>query len=293
MSDKASTGTTGTLRGRHRRINSLAAYIIVSIVAIMIIIPLIWLIGASLKTLPEISTFAWFPRVPQWRNYIDGLTEMNFARYFFNSIYITVINVVGGSLVAAMAGYAFGRLRFPGRNFLFGLVLSTMMLPFAAIMIPSFVVFRTLRWIDTYTVMTVPFILAVPAFYIFLMRQYFLTIPRELDDAAKMDACGYYRIFWSILLPLCKPALTTVAIYVFMANWGNLIRAVLFLNSANMRTVPVGLALLNLQLEEPALKVHLMLSNSVLYIVPPLIIFIVFQKYFTKFGSELSTMTAK
>jgi len=259
----------------------------------MIIIPLIWLVGASLKTLPEIANFAWFPRVPQWRNYIDGLTEMNFARYFFNSAYIAVINVIGGSFVAAMAGYAFGRLQFAGRNIMFGLVLSTMMLPFAAIMIPSFVIFRTLRWIDTYTVMTVPFILAVPAFYIFLMRQYFLTIPRELDDAAKMDACGYYRIFWSILLPLCKPALTTVAIYAFMANWGNLIRAVLFLNSADMRTVPIGLALLNLQLEEPALKVHLMLSNSVLYIVPPLIIFIVFQKYFTRFGSELSSMTGK
>ena len=125
------------------------------------------------------------------------------------------------------------------------------------------------------------------------MRQFFLTVPRELDDAAKIDACSFYKIFWYILFPLAKPALTTIAIYSFMANWGNLIRPVLFLNSANMRTVTVGLALLNRQVDEPAMRLHLMMSNSMLFILPPVVIFFIFQRYFIRLGSELSGLTTK
>ena len=206
---------------------------------------------------------------------------------------ITTANVAGDAAVSSMAAYAFARLEFPGRRVVFGVVLATMMLPFAAIMIPSFVLFRYLGWIDTYTVMIVPTVLAAPGFHIFLMRQFFMTIPRELDEAAKMDACGWYRIFWSILLPLSAPVVTTVAIYSFMAHWGELVRAVLFLDSAHMRTVPVGLALLNLQREEPTLALHLMMSNSALYLLPPVALYLVFQKYFTRLGSELRSISAR
>jgi ABC-type glycerol-3-phosphate transport system permease component len=271
----------------------LLVYLILSLAALTVLVPLFWMAMASLKKLTEVYQFSWLPRVPQWRNYMDGLEVMGFSRYFLNSSIITVLNVVGESAVAAMAGFAFARLDFPGKKALFALALSTMMLPFAAIMIPSFVLFRMLGWIDTYTVMTVPSILAAPAFHIFLMRQFFLTIPRELDEAAKMDACGWYRIFWSILLPLSRPALTTVAIYAFMGHWGELMRAVLFLNSATMRTVPMGLALLNMQREEPTLALHLMMSNSVLYTLPPIVLYLVFQKYFTRLGSELRGISVK
>ncbi len=280
------------LRGR-LRLADLLVYVVLSAVALGVLVPLFWMLSASLKKLTEVYQFSWLPRVPQWRNYIDGLTIMGFSRYFLNSAVITITNVVGETAVSAMAGFAFARLQFPGKKVLFALVLSTMMLPFAAIMIPSFVLFRALRWIDTYTVMTVPAILAAPAFHIFLMRQFFMTIPRELDEAAKMDACGWYRIFWSILLPLSRPVLTTVAIYAFMGHWGELMRAVLFLNSAYMRTVPVGLAFLNLQREEPTLALHLMMSNSVLYILPPVALYLVFQKYFTRLGSELRSISAR
>ena len=283
------------LVARRRRIQAdvVAAYAVATLVAALVVVPLIWLVGSSLKSLDEIFTLSWWPAVPQWRNFVDGLFALNFARYYYNSLVITAVNVIGGGIVASMAGYAFARLEFPGKRALFALVISTTMLPFAAIMIPSFVLFRYMGWIDRYLVMTVPLILAVPAFFIFLMRQFFMTVPQELDDAAKMDACGFYGIYWHILLPLARPALTTVAIYAFMGNWGDLIRPIIFLNSASMRTVPVGLALLNVQSEEPSLKIHLMLSNSVLYMIPPVILYLVFQKYFTRLGGNLSGMTFK
>ncbi len=286
------SGRVAEARRRMRPID-LPVYLILSAVALSVLVPLFWMAMASLKKLTEVYQFTWLPKVPQWRNYIDGLTVMGFSRYFLNSAVITIVNVAGESAVAAMAGFAFARLEFRGKKVLFALVLSTMMLPFAAIMIPSFVLFRYLGWIDTYTVMTVPAILAAPAFHIFLMRQFFMTIPRELDEAAKMDACGWYRIFWSILLPLSRPALTTVAIYAFMGHWGELMRAVLFLNSAYMRTVPVGLALLNMQREEPTLALHLMMSNSVLYTVPPIILYVTFQKYVTRLGGELRSISVR
>jgi ABC-type glycerol-3-phosphate transport system permease component len=168
-----------------------------------------------------------------------------------------------------------------------------MMIPFAAIMIPSFILFRLLHWINTYTVMTVPSILAAPAFFVFLMRQYFLSIPREFDDAAKIDGCSHYRILWRVLLPLARPALITVAIYAFMHNWDDLIRPAIFLNSEGMRTVPVGLALLNVIQEEPTLKVNLMMSNSVLYIIPPIILYVIFQRHFAGLGSDLRSLSMK
>ncbi len=206
----------------------LLAYLLLVCVSVVVLIPLVWMLLSSLKTLNEVYDFSWLPKVPQFRNYPDGLEELQFKRYFLNSIVITVTNVVFGSLVASMSAYAFARLDFRGKNILFALVISTMMLPFAAIMIPSFVLFRYLGWINTYAVMTIPLILAVPAFYIFLMRQFFLTIPRELDDAAKIDACSFYKIFWYILFPL-----------------------------------------------------------------PPVVIFFIFQRYFIKLGSELSGLTTK
>ena len=125
------------------------------------------------------------------------------------------------------------------------------------------------------------------------MRQFFLTIPRELDDAAKIDGCTVYRIFWNILLPLARPALITVAIYAFMHNWEDLIRPAIFLNTESMRTVPIGLAMLNVVQEEPTLKVNLMMSNSVLYIIPPVALYLIFQRHFSGFGGDLRSLSMK
>ena len=258
-----------------------------------VLIPLFWMVSASLKTQNEVYDFAWLPRVPQWHNYVVGLTTFQFGRYFFNTILVTGINVVAGGIVASWTAFALARLEFPGRNLIFALVLGTMMLPFAAYMIPSFVLFRWLGWIDTYTVLTVPFFLAVPGFFVFLIRQYYMTIPREFDDSAKMDGCNFFKIYWYLLLPLSRPALTTVGIYIFLANWEDLIRPVLFINSKEMRTVSVGLALLS-EASEQAPEHHLMMAVSVIFIIVPIVIFLMFQRYFRQMGEGgLDTVSIK
>ena len=280
-------------RERHARWQFLSAQIVLWIVTIIVLAPIVWMLLSSLKTRNEVFHFSWFPEVPQWHNYIEALRTMNFARYFLNSVFITTVNVVGGTLVASMAGYAFARLEFPGKKIVFAVVIGTMMLPLAAAMIPSFILFRYLNWIDTYMVMTIPVILATPGFFIFLMRQYLMSIPKELDDAAIIDGCGFYRIFWSILVPLAKPAITTIAIYGLAGNWNNLIRPAIFLNSEHMRTVPIGLALLNTQPEEPIVKLELLLANSVLFALVPVLFYMAFQRNFTKLGGGLSGITTK
>jgi|TARA_B110000116_G_C16799675_1_gene569375 multiple sugar transport system permease protein len=264
-------------------IGQVATYGIIFIILILVLVPLLWIFLASLKTQNEIYQFKWLPDDAQWGNYLEAWTTLNFGRYFFNTIFISGINVVMGAFVASFTAFALARLNFPGRNILFGLVLSTMMLPFAAYMIPSFFLFRWLGWIDTYTVLTVPFFMAVPGFYIFLMRQYYMSIPREFDEAAKIDGCGPFRIYWYIVLPISKPAITTISIYIFMLNWEDLLRPVLFINSASLRTLSVGLALLNQTLEE-APKHHLMMAITVIFIIIPILVYLVFQRYFHEMG---------
>ena len=258
-----------------------------------VLIPLFWMVSASLKTQNEVYDFAWLPRMPQWHNYVVGLTTFQFGRYFINTILVTGINVVAGGIVASWTAFAMARLEFPGRNLIFALVLGTMMLPFAAYMIPSFVLLRWLGWIDTYTVLTVPFFLAVPGFFVFLIRQYYMTIPREFDDSAKIDGCNFFKIYWYLLLPLSRRALTTVGIYIFLANWEDLIRPVLFINSKEMRTVSVGLALLS-ESTEQAPEHHLMMAVSTIFIIVPIVIFLMFQRYFRQMGEGgLDTVSIK
>ena len=196
--------TLSGARSRHA-VGQAGTYLVVIAIVLAVLIPLFWMVSASLKTQNEVYDFAWLPRVPQWHNYVVGLTTFQFGRYFINTILVTGINVVAGGIVASWTAFALARLEFPGRNLIFALVLGTMMLPFAAYMIPSFVLFRWLGWIDTYTVLTVPFFLAVPGFFVFLIRQYYMTIPREFDDSAKIDGCNFFKIYWYLLLPLSRP----------------------------------------------------------------------------------------
>ena len=266
-----------------KKINNLLSLTIIFLVISIVLVPIVWVFLSSLKTQNEIYLSSWLPQVPQWGNYLEGLTTFSFGRYFFNTILVTGINMVMGTLLASITAFALARLDFPGKNIVFGIVLATMMLPYAAYMVPSFVLFRWFGWIDTYTVLTVPFFLAVPGFFVFLMRQYYLTIPRDFDEAAKIDGCNFYLIYWYIILPLSKPALTTVAIYSFMANWEELIAPALFINSESMRTVSIGLTLLS-QTNEEAPHHHLTMAISVIFLIIPVILFFFFQKNFRSVG---------
>jgi ABC-type glycerol-3-phosphate transport system permease component len=269
-----------TRNGRRRIQQGIALILILAGVPAMLI-PFIWMISASLKDLVIIGQvpIVWIPRDPQWRNYINlfRLPGHDFARYFLNSAFIATMTAFGATLSCALVGFGFARTRFPGRDWLFVAVLSTVILPYHVTLVPHYMMVRYLGWLDTYYPLIVPHFLAVSGFYVFLMRQFFLTIPFELDDAARMDGAGLPGIFWYIMLPLSKPALAIVALFSFQSAWNDFLGPLIYLNSKDKLTVPLALKQF---VWEFSTRVNLMMAASVLAILPILVLFFLFQRYF-------------
>ncbi|MCK4256336.1 carbohydrate ABC transporter permease, partial [candidate division WOR-3 bacterium] len=185
-----------------RRIWTIAATIIILVGVFIILIPLFWMLTTSLKTYAEAESMAWLPRKPQWNNYFTALRAINFWRALGNTLLITFLAMTGHVFSCALVAYGFARLRFPFRDPLFVILLATMMIPAQVTMIPIFIEFRALGWVDTFYPLTVPAFLGGSAFFIFLLRQFFMTIPTEMDDAARIDGCSHFGIFFKIILPL-------------------------------------------------------------------------------------------
>ena len=200
---------------------TLLVYVFVFGAGILFALPFLWAIGSSLKPITEIFKFppTMWPVTPRWKNYADVFRIAPFLRFIYNTVYITLFAMLGQILSAAAVAYGFSCFRFPGREMLFFVVLSTMMLPWQVTIVPTFLLFRFMGWINTYFPLILPSFFGGGAFYIFLLRQFFMTIPRDLDEAAKIDGASSVRIFWNILLPLAKPALATVAIFSFIQHW--------------------------------------------------------------------------
>lgn len=270
---------------RERNLN-IIIYLVLSISAIAILLPFLRFVLASLQSLAEISRQTWLPSPFKWKNYSEALTLLNFGRYFLNSGLYSGSATLGGLFIASLAAFSFARLKFPGENLLFGICIATMMIPRCAVMVPRFLLFSKLGWINTYYPLIVPWVLGISGFYIFLMRQFFMTIPKELDDAAKIDGCGPFRLYWHIFLPIAKPGLFVAGIYIFMATWHDLLGPVIYINSENLYTASQSLSLLGQAAsgttEEPFVHFHHMLAASVVYLLPPLVIFFFIQKYFLK-----------
>ncbi|HEU5090053.1 MAG TPA: carbohydrate ABC transporter permease, partial [Roseiflexaceae bacterium] len=200
-----------------------------------------------------------------------------------NSVIITAAAVFGQTASAAVVAYGFSRFRFPGRNVLFLIVLATMMLPWHVTIVPSFLLFRTLGWINTFLPLIVPSFFGGGPFYIFLLRQFFLSIPRDLDEAAKIDGANSFQIFWSIMLPLSKVALATVAIFSFIEHWNEFIGPLIYLNSTDLFPVSIGLRYFLVSPftgDEP--RDAILMAASLIVALPPLILFFVAQKYFVE-----------
>jgi multiple sugar transport system permease protein len=223
--------------------------------AVVMLLPFVWMLSTSLKPADQLFTVppTWLPRPVQWDNYVKAMGAGNFGRYAVNSLLLGLANVVTNVLLSALAGYAFARLKFPGRNVLFVLVLATLMVPYQVTIIPLFVIVRHIPlfggndllgqggigWINSYWGLIVPG--AVGAFGIFLLRQFFLTLPVELEDAARIDGAGELRIFGQIMLPLAMPAVATLAIFSFQAGWNAFLWPLLITNTDDMRTIQLGL----------------------------------------------------
>ena len=253
--------------------------------------PFFWMIGSSLKS--ELQIFQVPPKlIPnpvRWENYPEALANPNampFSVYVKNTSLIVIVRLCAVLLTASFCGYGFARIRFQGRDFWFGVVLATMMVPYVVLMVPTFVIFSRLHWIDTYLPLTVPWFFGGGAFNIFLMRQFFRTIPEELADAARIDGCNEYAIYWRIMMPLAKPALVTVAIFTFINGWNDFMGPLLYLNSPEKYTVSLGLALyrasFGLSQAGGRSRWDWLMAASTTMTLPVLLVFFALQRYFVQ-----------
>ena len=243
------------------------------------IVPFVWMISTSLKDPGNVFVYPpqWFPRPLVWENYARVLKQIDFARYFLNTAFITICVVSGQLFTSSLGAYAFARLNFPGRDKLFLLYLGTMMIPGQVTMIPIFIFVRIIGWIDTYAALIIPG--CFTAWGTFLLRQFFLTIPKELEDAAAIDGCSAFGKYWQIILPLSKPALATLGVFAFMGTWNSFQWPLIVTISEKMRTLSVALASF-----QGVYRTDwtLLMASSVLTLLPILVIFMFGQKYFVE-----------
>ena len=254
------------------------AWAVTTFGAILFLLPFGWMLSTSLKSEQELFAFPihWIPYSWQFSNFPVSWTTAPFTLYLINTMIITFSSLVGQTGSSAVSAYAFARLRFHGRNLLFYSVLAVMMLPTQVTMIPVFILFRNLHWINTFYPLIIPGFFG-DAFYIFLLRQFFLTIPPELEDAARIDGASSWQILTRIIVPLARPALATVAIFSFMYNWNDFFAPLIYLNSDSKKTLALGLAAFR---GEYTTEWELMMAASITILMPCLIIFFSAQKYF-------------
>jgi multiple sugar transport system permease protein len=272
------SGGTGV---RHR-LEQLGTYTLLSLGGAVILIPLYWMLATSLKA--ESKLFILPPQlIPDpvmWRNYIDVWTIQPFTGYFINTFFMTALAMAGEILSCALVAYGFARFRFPGRDTLFLLMLATMMLPGIITMIPTFLIWRALGRIDTFSPLTVGALFAWGPSYIFLLRQFFLTIPREIEEAAIIDGANVVDVFWRIMLPLVKPALLAIAVLSFNGNWNNFMGPLIYLNTPAKYPVILGLYTFAGSLSQEAPKWNYMMAMTVIMSLPILLLYFRAQKYF-------------
>lgn len=264
-----------------KRIARVFGYVIVISLSCVFIIPFLWSLSASLKNLQQVYAIPhqWIPSPLRWGNYIKIFKLLPLAKFFLNTVYITVFSLLGQIISAAFVAYAFARLRWPLRNFFFVVLLSTIMLPVQVTLIPQFLLYKYLGWLDTYNPLIVPFFLGGGVFNIFLLRQFFKTIPLDLEDAAKIDGCSHFRIFLTIMLPLAKPALATVTVLSFISRWNDFFSPLIYLRSFDKFPLSLGINMFkDVYVDLP----HYVMASSMVSLVPILILFFMAQKYFVR-----------
>jgi multiple sugar transport system permease protein len=255
------------------------------------ILPLVYMVSTSIK--PDGSEFEfpirWIPDRIAWENYVRAFTQIKTLTFLKNTLVVSVASLVGEILTASLAAYGFARLRFPGRDVLFVLMLSTLMLPYIVTLIPLFVLFRTLGWINTLLPLIVPAFFGGHPLFIFLLRQTYLGLPRELDEAARIDGAGFFRTWWSVLLPLTRPALATVVILSLVFHWNDFVAPLVYLNSQDNFTLALGVRLFR---DQYRTFFNLTMAFSTMMSLPIILVFFLFQKHFVR-GITMSGLTGR
>jgi multiple sugar transport system permease protein len=257
----------------------LISYILLTVGALIMIVPFLWMLSTSLKSQQQLFAWppTWLPDPFKWSNYTEVFKKINFGLYGLNTLKITAAVTIGRLILCSMAGYGFARMKFPGKNFLFMLVLATMMISSQITIIPNFIIMRYLGLVDTHLGVILPQL--ADGFSIFLMRQFFLTFPYELEDAAKLDGCNPFMFYMRILIPNSKPILATLAVMTFQGVWNDFLWPLVMLTSPEKRTLSVGLSYL---VGQYTTRWDLQMAGSVLTVLPILILFFLLQKYFVQ-----------
>lgn len=289
----AITGEIAVPRATSRRSHSrwkldrVVMYLLAAVLVLLLVWPFFWAVSSSLKDVSEITTRPprWLPAVPLWSNYIDIWRQVPLGRFVSNSLIVTVLAMIGQVASCTAVAYGFARFRFPGRDLLFGLALATLLLPREVTIIPQYLMYRQVGWLDSLLPLIVPYWFGSGsgAFTIFLMRQFFMTIPTEYDEAAQMDGASSWWIFWRVLLPLALPALATALIFAFLAHWNDFWGPLIFLNSTDNYTLPLGLRWFQTSpadLGRP--KDNLLLAAAVVATLPIIALYFGAQKYFVR-----------
>jgi len=262
------------------RILKIAVFTALLASAAAFLAPMLWMLSTSLKPLNETMTLppVWIPSEIQWRNYPDAIAAMgHFWRYAGNSLFLAIVTMIGTVTSSALAAYGFSRVEWKGRDNVFVILLATMMIPFPVVMVPLYGLFKSLGWIGTFKPLWVPAFLA-GAFSVFLLRQFFLTLPKDMAEAARIDGCNEFQIFWHIILPLSKPALLVVAIFQFMATWNDFLGPLIYLTEQKDFTLALGLQ--SFQSQQGGTAWHQLMAASTLVVLPVIVLFFFTQRTF-------------
>ena len=264
-----------------------ALYILLLIGAVIFALPFLWMLRTALMEPAQVQKvpLIWIPNPIRWSNFSEALTFMDFPRLLRNTLTISGLTILGQVMSCSIVAFGFARLRFPGREFLFMLLLSTMMLPMMVTEIPRFILFRHFGWIDTFYPLIVPAFFGAP-FFVFLLRQFFKTIPMSLDEAARIDGCSSFRLYAQIMLPLSKPVLATVVIFSFIWSWNDFWGPLVYLRSAENKTLSLGLQVFQGVYQT---DYHYLMAASLVVLLPILVTYVVAQRYFVQ-GIVMSGM---
>ncbi|HEY3079167.1 MAG TPA: carbohydrate ABC transporter permease [Chloroflexota bacterium] len=286
LATRAVPTRAGVLASRRARERLHVALVLLLILpgALAFLAPFFWMVSTSLKDPKLVYLFPpqIIPDPVRWDNYPSALTRLPFELYLRNTVLITASASLGTLLTASLVAFGFARLRFPGRDVWFLVLLSTIMLPGQVTLVPTFIIFRLLGWVDTFYPLIVPYWFGGTAFSVFLLRQFMSTVPLELDDAAKIDGCSFLGLYWRIVLPLVKPALAAVAIFQFLQHWNDFFLPVIYINSRDNWTLALALNALRRQRDAGSFNTDLeiLMAATVVVMIAPLVVFFVAQKYF-------------
>ncbi|MCL4861661.1 MAG: carbohydrate ABC transporter permease [Caldilineaceae bacterium] len=290
MGALAHGGAPRRARQTKRILGRLALHGVMILLGLTFLLPMAWVVSTSLKSSGEVFLLPiqWVPSSPRWSNYAEVFNRLPFGRFILNSLYVTIMGTVGAVVSAITVAYGLSRIRWPGREFVFTILLATLMLPGVVTLIPVFIIFKSIGWIGTFLPLWAPAWFGF-AFYIFLMRQFMMSVPLELDEAAKIDGASSFRILWQVIAPLCGPAIATVTIFAFLHHYNDFLGPLIYIAENDMFTLPLGLLWFQGRFGN---FWHLVMAASVITIAPVVLLFFIAQRYFVQ-GAQFSGLAGR